>query len=174
MITINLHRWQPKSNRYRTQTVSLELDGVGFFDLVSGRGSESKNMIDPLLKQTISRTQQVDRIVVTPTFQDGSQGEPGALAFCSIDIYLSPFVERNYKPPQRTIASIRKKRPGETVCVCFHSDDVHSDSGLCLISGCKCRNYTPKAPLIIQSPETILRRDERQKKISPRLELSTD
>lgn len=106
MIRLRLHRWQPKQNRYKTQFFDLEADAMSFFDLVCGRGDAVKKFVDPAMRQTVARTQQIDRIVVTPQWDTDGVTDAAYASAVIIEVYMSPFVERNY-PTTRLSAFVK-------------------------------------------------------------------
>jgi hypothetical protein len=90
MLTVRLHRWQSNKNRYRTQNFNLDLEsGNSFFGLLGMTAHiEGQPMVKPSESHVVARTQQVDMIEVD-LFKE------------TIEIWMSPGKERNYKPRKR-------------------------------------------------------------------------
>lgn len=150
---IRLHRWQPRSQRYRTQNFNMG-ESKPFMDLLLNRAmfqADDKTTSD----QIVARTQRVDRIL----FND--------LDGC-VDVWLSPIVDRKYEQKKHPggESSVSKAKPSDLICHCHHSKDNHATSKrcikhgsylinnacvvvgcngeydqVCLIPGCKCTRY---------------------------------
>lgn len=145
MITVRLHRWQPRSQRFRTQNFSLDDPATAtardgdystFFGLILQRGLAS---VKPSASHVTARTHRVDVIEF-----DACTGV--------LEIWMSPIVDRTYKrelntPSTQASITTRKKRLDEPTCICHHrmedhhnSDMVSPASGICLIPGCNCKH----------------------------------
>jgi hypothetical protein len=141
---IRLHRWQPKSNRYRTEPVNLGIDEQSAFLDVIFRQGEKINR-DAGIDKRIMRTQHVDRVVFNSV-----AGE--------IDVYLSPIIVRKYER-KATGITVTKKRLGTITCECHHIADSHATTKhqdadytiytVCLIPGCNCKEYREIHPIQI-------------------------
>jgi hypothetical protein len=145
---IRLHRWQPRANRNRTEVINLaEREAGPFLDLIFRRGASFE---DKTIKQAIMRTQQVDRIQFT-LGDDPNYPDP------SVDVYLSPIVDRKYtrKAIAEVAPGVRKPRATDHRCKCHHLEEDHakekvynSRGGIysaryCFIPGCACRDFVP-------------------------------
>lgn len=130
---IRLHRWQPRSNRYRTEKVDLA-DAKPILDLIVANGTGVRVAVDLSVDQKVMRTQRVDRITLSAVDDQ-------------VDIYLSPVIDRTYKRELNS-GGARKARPTDILCDCHHEESAHSKQAndrrdrICLVPGCTCARYT--------------------------------
>lgn len=133
---VRLNRWQPRSNRYRAEILDLS-EVEPFVDLLFNRGAMVAH--EPGVKQTVMRTQHVDRVLVNAVDN-------------TIDVWLSPVVDRKYtRAGERThegMTAVSKKRLNAVTCECHHMESDHSKpvndnrARICLIPGCRCSTFT--------------------------------
>lgn len=143
-LTVRLHRWQPKQNRYKIQPFSLDPGETGaevITDILFRRAMFEK---DATVNQIIARTQQVDRVMINTLDS-------------TVDIWMSPTVERVYNKVSIAQAGkasgFKKPTAADHVCDCGHARRDHANNnrdaqyrtgsthGLCLVPGCRCDLY---------------------------------
>jgi len=92
---VRLHRWQPKSKRYRTQNFNLDADsGNSFFGLLGMTAYiEGLPMVKVSEAHIQARTQQIDMIEVD-SFNK------------KVEVWMSPGVERNYRHAGKRNAAV--------------------------------------------------------------------
>lgn len=133
-MSVRLHRWQPKQNRYKIQNLALEpgeTSGEVITDILFRRAMFEN---DATVDQIIARTQQVDRVMVNALNN-------------TVDIWMSPTVERVYNKTSIAVAGkasgFKKPTAADHLCDCNHALVDHSakDDHICLVPGCACKEY---------------------------------
>lgn len=128
---IRLNRWQPRQSRYKMQRLEVsDTSELPYLDLLFDRAVQGAT--DVSTKQTVMRTQRVDRILFNA---DGV-----------IDVYLSPIVDRQYK---QAVNSREKVGRDDVVCdTCLHREQDHTPhprgeykARICLVPGCRCNEF---------------------------------